>query len=75
MTNEKLVSYAKMVVTNHEGEREEVKRRIAFKLLEKFRSGNDEMKRAVSAIMNAEDILFSELNIIIAESEQGVVNE
>lgn len=74
--NDKLLSYAKMIILNHEDEYEEVKRRIDAKMLQRFRTGSDDMKRAVSALMNADDIFMSELRGIIAEAEAEVeVNE
>jgi len=68
MTNDRLVSYAKMIALNHEEEYEEVRRRIDIKLLDKFRRGDKLMRESVAAIMNAEDIFLAELRILIAES-------
>ena len=68
MTNDRLVSYAKMIVLNHEEEYEEVRRRIDIKLLDRFRRGDKLMRESVAAIMNAEDIFLAELRILIAES-------
>ena len=68
MTNDRLVSYAKMIVLNHEEEYEEVRRRIDIKLLDRFRRGDKLMRESVAAIINAEDIFLAELRILIAES-------
>jgi len=68
MTNDRLVSYAKMIALNHEEEYEEVRRRIDIKLLDRFRRGDKLMRESVAAIMNAEDIFLAELRILIAES-------
>ena len=68
MTNDRLVSYAKMIALNHEEEYEEVRRRIDVKLLDRFRRGDKLMRESVAAIINAEDIFLAELRILIAES-------
>lgn len=68
VTNERLVSYAKMIALNHEEEFAEVKRRIDEKLLERFRKGDAVTREAVAALMNANDIFMSELRVIISES-------
>ncbi|RKZ81646.1 MAG: hypothetical protein DRQ39_11625 [Gammaproteobacteria bacterium] len=68
MTNDRLVSYAKMIALNHEEEYEEVRRRIDIKLLDRFRRGDKLMRESVAAIINAEDIFLAELRILIAES-------
>ena len=71
VSNERLVSYAKMIALNHDEEFVEIKRRIDTKLLDRFRKCNcDDDRKAVADIMNAEDIFFSELRIIIGESVQ-----
>ena len=69
VSNERLLSYAKMIVLNHEEEYEAVKRRIDNKLLGRFRvSGSAEGRAAIADLMNAQDIFMCELKIIVAES-------
>ena len=68
MQNKQLEAYAKTII-KHEEEHEEVKRRIAAKLLDRFRRGDSVMRDSVAAIINAEDIFQTELRIIIAENQ------
>lgn len=67
MQKKQLENYAKLIL-KHEEEYEEVKRRIATKMLNRFRLGDDKTKRVVADIMNADEIFMSELKAIIAEN-------
>lgn len=69
VSNDRLLSYAKMIVLNHDEEYNEVKRRIDTKMLDRFRKcGSDEDRKTIADIMNAMDIFTSELRVIVAEN-------
>ncbi len=54
---------------------EEIQRRIAEKMLKKFRTGNAEMREQINAIMDADVAFLSELRAILAENQEVDNNE
>jgi hypothetical protein len=75
VSKERLVTFSKMCLLNHEAEIRAINDRIDFKLLKRFQAGDEKKREVIAALMNNRDILFAEMREIIAESVQANINE
>jgi len=75
VSKERLLTFSKMVLLNHEAEIQAINDRIDFKLLKRFQAGDEKKREVIAALMNNRDILFAEMREIIAESVQANINE
>tara|TARA_R110000868_G_scaffold364240_1_gene627096 strand:+ start:252 stop:491 length:240 start_codon:yes stop_codon:yes gene_type:complete len=75
VSKERLLTFSKMCILNHEDEIAAINDRIDFKLLKRFQAGDEKKREVIAALMNNRDILFAEMREIIAESVQANINE